>query len=160
MPEFPVLEWFLKGPMTLGACLLVVGFLWYRVKIQEERMRVHSEFIGEIFRRTALLSKLAEGSENKTEQSVFYNYMLSSVAASLAHKQSISAHRKFLLTKYNLFWEESLGGFNQIYEDMYINLLKEELASDPDYSDLSKEDIPKLRKIVEHHNAYRNKLKG
>ncbi|MBF0595207.1 MAG: hypothetical protein HQL22_09590 [Candidatus Omnitrophica bacterium] len=158
MQEFPMFEWLLKGPATLCGCLVVVGFLWYRLRIQEQHLWVLSSFVGTLFRRSVILSKLAEEPSNKTEEAVFYDYLLSSVQSDFENMYG-ELYKKSLLSKYNLFFEENHcpSSFGIIYEDLFVRMIKEQF-SEWRSGNFSDEDRKKLALILKKHKDFRKRM--
>lgn len=158
MNDIPMFEWLLKGPATLCGCLVVVGFLWYRLRIQEQRLLVMSSFVAALFHKSVVLSRLCEN-QSSEKDSVHYNYLLDSIHYDFENMNS-GSYKKLLLSKYNLFFDENHfpSNFGVIYEDLLIRMIKEQF-SDKRGGNFSDHDLERLKAILKKHEDFRNKIK-
>ena len=137
---------------SLGLLVLIL-LLYYRLRIQEEQLRVLLSFVGGLFERTVVHGEKINGISRETQQlfkdSPEYQALIYSIAAYFEQDYWAAPFKKFLLSKSDLYVQARMGngGFNEIYRDLFVFLAKETLSENN--SMFSMEEKKRLKCLVE-----------
>ncbi len=108
-----------------------ITVLFYRLKIQEERLRVFTAFVAGLFERSVKHSQAINENYRYSELELFkdsqeYKETIRSIACYFEENYWAQPVRKFLLSKWNLYVDNGLanGGFDEIYKDFFLYLIK------------------------------------
>ena len=115
---------------------ILIGYLFYRLKIQEERMRVMIAFVAGLFATSVKHSQVINEKQSTDlelfKDSYAYKGIINSIACYFEEDYWSQPFKKFILSKWDLFVDNHLanGGFDQIYKDFFIHLVKEQLEGE------------------------------
>lgn len=155
--------------IVLITLTLFIGIIYYRLRIQEERLRVLMAFVAGLFERSAKHSQIINEKNEDTKLKLFKDYAgykdtIHSIASYFEEDYWSTPFRKFLLSKWNLFVDNRLanGGFDQIYKDFFIHLSKEVIEEESSlFSETEKKKLELLITKNEKINAeLRKELKS
>ena len=145
----------------LVALFILVVLLFYRLRVQEVRLRVLMAFVAGLFDRVVKHGEAINGISRDSARQLFkdspeYQFVIDSIAAYFEEDYWSTPFKKFLLSRWNLFIENGManGGFDHLHKDFFVYLAKQVLNEESSlFSKKEKQTLELLVKKNEELDA-------